>query len=262
MLRFVLPALVGVLIIVAASVVIFANVFGIRNNIPFLAPAPSPIAKVSTTGSDSSKTSTSTPASASAVIASQPSDSGASGQPATTVSVSGTDVSNATLLNQIQQLQATINQLSARVTALEKRPATTTKTTYVQTTTPQSTPTPSAPIYIPLGTGGSSTGLDWTTIPSQSIIINTAQYPGYTNMTLQVNLLVYQGNGTAYAQLFNTTTGTAVISSQVSTTSSTFTQLSSGNFTLTPGQNTYVLQLKSSTGYAATAGNASIVVAF
>lgn len=119
-----------------------------------------------------------------------------------------------------------------------------------------------APSYIPLGWVGAATSLSWTVIANQEISINPADYPGYSSMQFEVYLRAYQGNGKAYARLYNNTDGTALLSSEVSTSSQDYTWLTSSKFSLPSGQKAYRLQLKTLTGYEAGAQNARIKVNF
>jgi hypothetical protein len=104
-------------------------------------------------------------------------------------------------------------------------------------------------VFIPIGIGGSSTGTDWTVINTQEIEIDTSEIPGYLAAFLTVELKVKDGNGKAFARLFNVTDNTPIYSSEVSVSNSDFTPITSGSFTLATGKKKYRLQLKSLTGY-------------
>ncbi len=129
--------------------------------------------------------------------------------------------------------------------------------TTTQTTT---TSTGKSTDYIPLGWVGGISDQNWTSVTTQEITINAADYPGYKSMQFEVNLRIYQGNGTAYARLLNNSDGTGVSNSEVSTTSENYTWVSSSTFTLPSSQKTYRMQLKSTTGYEAGVQNARIKV--
>lgn len=117
--------------------------------------------------------------------------------------------------------------------------------------------------YIPLNWVGSATTTDWSSVTTQSIVIDPADFPGYTSMQFEANLQVYQGNGTAYARILDNTDGLAAISSQVSTTAQNYTWVSSSSFQLpSTAKKTYVLQLKTSSSYAASVDGARIKVSF
>ena len=90
----------------------------------------------------------------------------------------------------------------------------------------------------------------------------TADYSGYTSMQFEANIQIFQ-IGTAYARVSNKTDGTSILSSEISTTSTSYTSVSSAKFNLPGGKKDYQLQLKSQiTGYAASVQNARIKVNF
>lgn len=103
--------------------------------------------------------------------------------------------------------------------------------------------------YIPMGLGGTSSSTDWTVINTQEIEVDPTEFPGYLGANLIVELKVKDGNGMAYARLFNVTDNTPVYSSEVSTSSGDFTPVTSGSFVFATGKKKYRLQLKSLTGY-------------
>ncbi len=117
-------------------------------------------------------------------------------------------------------------------------------------------------LYIPIGTGGSSTSGSYESIGSQEAVINSGDYPGYKDMVLEVNMRIYQGNGTAYARLFNKTDGLAINGTDVSTGSQNFGLHSSSTFTLPGGSKTYTVQLKSNSSYSADLQSVRIRVNF
>ncbi len=120
-----------------------------------------------------------------------------------------------------------------------------------------------SPAYIPLGWNGSASTQDWSSVSSQSISIDPADYSGYTGMQFEANISVYQGNGTAYARLFDKDDGLAIIPSEVSGKTDTPTWASSATFQLpATTKKTYVLQVKTTTGYASQVQNARIKVNF
>lgn len=148
-------------------------------------------------------------------------------------------------------METAIRDLQARVATLE------------QTGSENNQAPPArSPAYIPLGSTGSSQALDWTSLATFEAEINSDDYTGYSSMYLEVNMRSFQGNGKAFARLSNKTDGTAVGNSEVSTTSSDYTTLTSSGFKLLGGKKTYRLQLKTLTGYAADVQFARIKVTF
>lgn len=122
------------------------------------------------------------------------------------------------------------------------------------------TPNKKAPLYIPFGISGSVSSIDWSYPDTQEVLINPADYIGYKNMQLEIQLRVQHGNGMATARLLNATDGTAIILSEVSTITENYTTLISQGFMLPSGSKTYRLQLKTTTGYTASYQNAKIKV--
>jgi len=133
-------------------------------------------------------------------------------------------------------LEAGITELKARVSALEK-----------------ATPAPAASssqasVYVPLGSGGGPWGdKDWYSTSEYEISLDPANYPGYKGMVLEVTFRLAEAAGTGSVRLYNVTDSSA-ISSQLDTTSSTFSLKTSSSFTLASGSKTYKLQVKSSQG--------------
>lgn len=158
-----------------------------------------------------------------------------------------------------------LTNIEARLKTLESAVSTLQSRTGQQAQTAQPTPTQAAtkqpPLYVPLSWLGTSTATDWTTISGQSMSLDPADYPGYTSMQFEISLKVLSGNGKAYARLLTSEDGTAILSSEVSTSAYDYTWLTSSGFTL-PGKKTYKLQLKSLTGYEAAVQNARLKVNF
>ena len=154
--------------------------------------------------------------------------------------------------NRIKALEASINDLSTRIAKLETGSSTTTSTT---TST-------KSPAYISLAASGSSSVGDWATVSGTVVTIDTGDYPGYTSMQFEANIQIFQ-TGIAYARISNKTDGTSILSSEISTTATSYTNVTSSKFSLPGGKKDYQLQLKSLvTGYAASVQNARIKVNF
>lgn len=147
----------------------------------------------------------------------------------------------------LNNAESAIVELKARVSALEK-----------------TTPTPvisssKSTVYIPLGSGGQINGnTDWNNLNTFQATVDPAQYPGYTSMQLEVNMRLNQPGGTLYARLYS---GGSLDSSQVTTTSTSSSLVTSGTFTVS-GSKTYTLQAKSSDGTQAFIDDARIKVNF
>ncbi len=166
----------------------------------------------------------------------------------------------------LQILEATASAINARIDALAKRQG----ITIPQTITPTATTTPttiftSGPkvAYIPLGSTGSSTSLNaYEDISATEIVINSADYPGYKKMYLESQIRIFQGNGQGDARIFDKTDGLGMSGSEISTTSENFSLKTSSGFTIPSGKKTYVVQLKSNTGYSVDLQTSRIRVEF
>lgn len=159
--------------------------------------------------------------------------------------------SSKSLEDRVTGLELSLTQLIARMGSLEAKSSTTASSAVAH-----------PPAYIPLDWKGSSSSMDWTTITGQQITTDLSDYSGYKNVVLEVQLQIYQGNGAAYARIFNKDDGTVILLSEVSTSSGDYVWLSSSGFNFPSGKKTYQLQLKTSTGYAAMVQNARIKVNF
>lgn len=149
----------------------------------------------------------------------------------------------------LKAVETAIVDLKVRITNLEQAspaPAQTTTTT-------------NPPLYIPLGSGGSTQSQAFVNIDTYQIALNPQDYAGYKNMQLEVNIRRNQPGNQVYARLYNTTDGTAT-SSEMTTSSTTFVWLSSNAFTLASGAKTYVVQLKVPDGTEGFIQNARIKV--
>ncbi|MBI2597118.1 hypothetical protein HYW41_03100 [Candidatus Daviesbacteria bacterium] len=133
-------------------------------------------------------------------------------------------------------LDSQVTQLKVRVSALEK-----------------ATPAPVSgsskyPLYIPLGSSaGPWSNQDWVSASEYETVIDPGNYANYTSMQLEVNFRLIETAGTGSVRLYNASDNSA-ISSQVDTTSSSFSLKTSSTFTLPSGSKTYKLQTKSSQG--------------
>lgn len=150
----------------------------------------------------------------------------------------------------VSELDSSVVDLKARITALEK-----------------ATPAPVASsskstVFIPLGSGGGPWGNNgWFSLDEYQVVLDPANYPGYSGMKLEVIFRLTEAIGTASVRLYNVT-DSAAISSQVDSTSTSFNLLTSSSFTLPSGSKTYKLQLQSSQSVNMQIQSARIRVSF
>ncbi len=95
---------------------------------------------------------------------------------------------------------------------------------------------------------GSTTERDWTETGAQ-IWLNSASYPSGVQAVFEAGLSIMGGE--AWARLKNKTTGAIISVSEVFHNSSLVTWKGSGSFKLHPGNNLYVVEIKSSSGETA-----------
>lgn len=148
--------------------------------------------------------------------------------------LSGKDAGDSSINSRLNSIEASITDLKVQVASLGQ---------------PTTTATSSKPtVYIPLGSGGGPWGdKDWYTTAEYEIALDTANYPGYKGMILEVTFRLVEAAGTGSVRLYNVTDSSAV-SAQLDTTSTSFSLKTSSSFTLPQGSKTYKLQVKSSQG--------------
>lgn len=174
--------------------------------------------------------------------------------------ISPTGTSSDTKTQTSPNLEARLNNLESSLASLQASVNSLKGTT--DATTDSTSVAKKSPVYIPLGWQGSASSTDWTSVAAQSFTFDPADYPGFTNVTFEANLQIYQGNGTAYARLYNNTDSGAVYGSDLSTTSQDYKWVSSSSFALTNAKKTYILQLRSNTAYASMVQNARLKISF
>lgn len=117
--------------------------------------------------------------------------------------------------------------------------------------------------YIPIGSISENvTATSWVGFGQLTFSIDPADYPGYKTMQLIGDLRLNSAGGTAHARLYNDSDQAAVSYTEISTTSTIFSSLSSSSFTLPSSKKTYRLQGKSDTGDQIYLQNVKIKVSF
>ncbi|MBI3397095.1 hypothetical protein HY045_01315, partial [Candidatus Woesebacteria bacterium] len=141
------------------------------------------------------------------------------------------------------------------------------KSTVATTTIPKPTVAPivsKQTSYIPFAGPITSTSTDWVDATGTDITIDVVNdYGKNAAVSWQTSLKVADGNGQAYARLFDVTHGIAVSGSEISTTNnSDYQTVSSGNFTLWSGRNTYRVQIKSLNSFVVTFGSGRMKIVY
>jgi len=115
--------------------------------------------------------------------------------------------------------------------------------------------------YIPLSGPITTTSTDWVDAAGTDVYIDLASdYGKSTYVSWEGFLSIANGNGQALARLYDATHGIAVNGSEISTTSGTSTQLTSGSLSLWAGRNLYRVQLKSLNSFVATFASGRIKI--
>ena len=134
-------------------------------------------------------------------------------------------------------LQQQIDDLTARVAQLEKKVG-------VQSSNRQTNP--AVKEYIIYLGSGQTDNRDWTDISSAVAAINTANYGQLKAVYFEAALSIIGGE--AHARLENQTTGQVIYQTEVVNNTSSATWETSSAFTLSSGQNSYMVQLRSTSG--------------
>jgi hypothetical protein len=150
----------------------------------------------------------------------------------------------------ISSLQASISSLLARIGKLEQGSSQNTAAR------PPSTPIVFQPQVVYLGSA-STTKHEWTDSGIE-VMLNTADYPADVSVVFEAGLSIIGGE--AWARLKNKTSGAIISISEVSHNNNTVTWKSSPSFKLHPGNNTYVVQLRSTSGETAKLSGARLKI--
>lgn len=119
---------------------------------------------------------------------------------------------------------------------------------------PTNIPTKTTPVktnkstlIVPIPGSGNIGENKWTDLTGTEFNLNTADYPNITEAYLEVNMRLFNGNGTAFVRLFDVTAGIEVWGSEVKTNSQNFAVITSDKLILRPGNHLYRIQAKSLT---------------
>ena len=94
---------------------------------------------------------------------------------------------------------------------------------------------------------GSSQENDWTNLTGTEFYFDTRDYPGLVEVYFEANIKLFNGNGTAYARLFDVTNGIGVTGSENDTSSQSDVWTKSQKVYFWSGRNLIRVQAKSLT---------------
>ena len=141
----------------------------------------------------------------------------------------------------ISALEAKIADLENRLKELENNKSTPNASSPVT-----QSPSPQAKeFYIYLGSGA-STDRNWTDIGAASGFVDTSNYGQIKAASFEAAMSIIGGE--THARLKNKTTGEIYYFTEISHNTGTSTWIQSGSFSLTPGSNEYVVQVRSTSG--------------
>lgn len=101
--------------------------------------------------------------------------------------------------------------------------------------------------YVDIPGSGSLLSYDWADLSTTQFYFDTSDFPGLKNIYFEVNMKLFNGNGLAFARLFDSTHGIGVQGSEVQTGSQKDTVVASGQVTFFAGKNLIKVQIKSLT---------------
>ncbi len=117
--------------------------------------------------------------------------------------------------------------------------------------TPSKVTTQPQTIYIPLGGGGSTANTTWTDVGNAEVYFDLNDYPNLVEARFEGFIRVKNGNGKAFARLYDVTHSIGVQGSDIESDSENFTLVISSPLSFWQGKNLYRIQLKSLNGYDA-----------
>lgn len=100
---------------------------------------------------------------------------------------------------------------------------------------------------VPIPGSGSTGENGWKDLTGTEFNLNTTDYPNLKEAYLEVNMRLFNGNGSGFVRLFDVTAGIEVWGSEVKTNSQNFTVVTSDKLILRPGNHLYRIQAKSLT---------------
>ncbi len=100
---------------------------------------------------------------------------------------------------------------------------------------------------VPIPGSGETKENNWTNVYGSEFYFDSEDYPGMSEAYWEANLKLFNGNGKAFARLFDITAGIEVWGSEIYSESQNYEAVKSGKISLRPGNRLYRVQLKSLT---------------
>jgi hypothetical protein len=158
---------------------------------------------------------------------------------------------------------STTSSLDTRVSQLES------SITAMQSATPVPTSSASpAPIstasrhvsYLPINGSFSQLSYNWVDVPTSSFYFDTGDYPGLISVNFEANMKLFNGNGLAFARLYDATHSAPIPGSQFQTGSQQDTMITSPPLTFLTGHNLIKVQIKSLTADTTYFNSARLII--
>jgi len=173
-------------------------------------------------------------------------------QPSPVANVASVDTSLLpTLASKINLLEAEIARLSTITPAISPVAITSAPTT--KNTTRHLN-------YLPIIGSLSQIAYDWVDVPGSQFYFDTADYSGLKEVRFEGNLKLVNGNGLAFARLYDTTNKTALINSQIQTSSQQEIVATSDSVRFLSGRNLIKVQIKSLTADTAVFTSGRLII--
>jgi hypothetical protein len=156
-----------------------------------------------------------------------------------------------------------LSVLTDRVSRLESTVISLQSATPVPTLSAARAPLPTGAkhvTYLPINGQFNQLSYDWVDVPTSSFYFDTKDYPGLVSVTFEANIKLFNGNGFAFARLYDVTHSAPIPGSQVQTGSQLDTIVTSNPLTFLDGRNLIKVQIKSLTADTTYFNSARLII--
>lgn len=164
-------------------------------------------------------------------------------------SVTGSDPVNAVSTNPTQTITQQVDTCGAScLQAIDQKLARAIATISAQTktvTVTQNTTQKNGTTYIPLDGSSSTLSTDWVDVTASDVYIKGEDYGSNPYISFEASLKAGHEGGKAFVRLLDETNGIAVDGSELSSSATSYSQVSTGNLPFWRGNNLYRVQIKS-----------------